>query len=92
MAVPMTVIEPVAPQFRGAGGAEPAAHARRLTVLTSEDRAAAADGGAPAHTLIALGYAARVSRQQGYRLTDRVLGLPDRSASSIIWSTPPSRT
>jgi IclR family transcriptional regulator, mhp operon transcriptional activator len=26
-------------------------------------------------TLIALGYAARVSRQQGYRLTDRVLGL-----------------
>jgi IclR family mhp operon transcriptional activator len=27
------------------------------------------------HTLIALGYAARVSREQGYRLTDRVLGL-----------------
>jgi IclR family mhp operon transcriptional activator len=26
-------------------------------------------------TLIALGYAARVSREQGYRLTDRVLGL-----------------
>lgn len=29
------------------------------------------------HTLIALGYAARVSRQQGYRLTDRVLGLSE---------------
>ena len=27
------------------------------------------------HTLAALGYAQRVSRQQGYRLTDRVLGL-----------------
>ncbi len=27
------------------------------------------------HTLITLGYAARVSREQGYRLTDRVLGL-----------------
>lgn len=27
------------------------------------------------HTLIAVGYAARVSREQGYRLTDRVLGL-----------------
>jgi IclR family mhp operon transcriptional activator len=27
------------------------------------------------HTLIALGYAARVSREQGYRLTERVLGL-----------------
>lgn len=31
------------------------------------------------HTLIALGYAARVSREQGYRLTERVLSL----ASSI---------
>ncbi|MBS0524346.1 MAG: helix-turn-helix domain-containing protein [Proteobacteria bacterium] len=29
------------------------------------------------HTLIALGYATRVSRQQGYRLTDRVLGLSE---------------
>jgi IclR family mhp operon transcriptional activator len=29
------------------------------------------------HTLIALGYAARVSRQQGYRLTDRVLGFAE---------------
>ncbi|TAJ37111.1 MAG: hypothetical protein EPO55_19565 [Reyranella sp.] len=27
------------------------------------------------HTLIALGYAVRVSREQGYRLTERVLGL-----------------
>ncbi len=27
-------------------------------------------------TLVALGYAQRVSRQDGYRLTDRVLGLP----------------
>ena len=27
------------------------------------------------HTLITLGYAARVSREQGYRLTERVLGL-----------------
>ena len=27
------------------------------------------------HTLMALGYAARVSREQGYRLTERVLGL-----------------
>ncbi|MCA0248201.1 MAG: helix-turn-helix domain-containing protein [Proteobacteria bacterium] len=27
------------------------------------------------HTLAAVGYAARVSREQGYRLTDRVLGL-----------------
>lgn len=27
------------------------------------------------HTLMAVGYAARVSREQGYRLTDRVLGL-----------------
>ena len=29
------------------------------------------------HTLGALGYAQRVSRQQGYRLTDRVLGLSE---------------
>jgi IclR family mhp operon transcriptional activator len=29
------------------------------------------------HTLIALGYAVRVSREQGYRLTDRVLGLAE---------------
>ena len=29
------------------------------------------------HTLVALGYAQRVSRQQGYRLTDRVLGLSE---------------
>ncbi|HTR87538.1 MAG TPA: helix-turn-helix domain-containing protein [Reyranella sp.] len=29
------------------------------------------------HTLIALGYAAHVSREQGYRLTDRVLGLAE---------------
>lgn len=29
------------------------------------------------HTLIVLGYVARVSRQQGYRLTDRVLGLSE---------------
>ena len=29
------------------------------------------------HTLIVLGYAARVSRQQGYRLTDRVLGFAE---------------
>ena len=29
------------------------------------------------HTLIALGYAAPVSREQGYRLTDRVLGLAE---------------
>jgi IclR family mhp operon transcriptional activator len=29
------------------------------------------------HTLIALGYAQRVSREQGYRLTDRVLGLSE---------------
>jgi IclR family mhp operon transcriptional activator len=29
------------------------------------------------HTLIALGYAQRVSRDQGYRLTDRVLGLSE---------------
>lgn len=29
------------------------------------------------HTLVAVGYAQRVSRQQGYRLTDRVLGLSE---------------
>ena len=29
------------------------------------------------HTLVALGYAQRISRQQGYRLTDRVLGLSE---------------
>ena len=29
------------------------------------------------HTLIGLGYATRLSRQQGYRLTDRVLGLSE---------------
>jgi IclR family transcriptional regulator, mhp operon transcriptional activator len=29
------------------------------------------------HTLVALGYAARVSREQGYRLTDRVLGFAE---------------
>lgn len=29
------------------------------------------------HTLIALGYASRISRLQGYRLTDRVLGLSE---------------
>jgi IclR family mhp operon transcriptional activator len=46
-------------------------------VLTGENRPAAADRGALLHTLIALGYAARVSREQGYRLTDRVLGLAE---------------
>lgn len=29
------------------------------------------------HTLIAPGYATRLSRQQGYRLTDRVQGLSE---------------
>ena len=66
-----------APQLRGAGGAEPPAHLDAF----------GADRPRPAlprptvvrllHTLIALGYAARVSREQGYRLTDRVLGLSE---------------
>jgi IclR family mhp operon transcriptional activator len=69
-----TVIEPVRRSF-----AVLEALSRRrsstLSVLTSETALPRPTVVRLLKTLIALGYAARVSRQQGYRLTDRVLGL-----------------
>src|ERR1700744_3529813 len=68
------VIEPVRRSF---AVLEALSHRRASTLI-----ALTAETGLPRptvvrllHTLIALGYAARISRDQGYRLTDRVLGL-----------------
>ena len=63
-----------APQLRGAGGAQSPAQST-LGVLTGETGLPRPTVVRLLHTLIALGYAARVSREQGYRLTERVLGL-----------------
>ncbi len=70
------VIEPVRRSF---AVLEALSHRRASTLVTLT-----AETGLPRptvvrllHTLIALGYAARISRQQGYRLTDRVLGLSE---------------
>src|ERR1700744_5641618 len=68
------VIEPVRRSF---AVLEALSHRRASTLATLT-----AETGLPRptvvrllHTLIALGYAAHISREQGYRLTDRVLGL-----------------
>ncbi|MFO1160168.1 MAG: helix-turn-helix domain-containing protein [Reyranellaceae bacterium] len=69
-----TVIEPVRRSF-----AVLEALSRRrtstLTLLASETRLPRPTVVRLLHTLAALGYAQRVSRDQGWRLTDRVLGL-----------------
>jgi IclR family mhp operon transcriptional activator len=71
-----TVIEPVRRSF-----AVLEALSRRrsttLAVLTGETGLPRPTVVRLLHTLIALGYAARISREQGYRLTDRVLGLAE---------------
>jgi IclR family mhp operon transcriptional activator len=71
-----TVIEPVRRSF---AVLEALSHRRTttLSVLTGETGLPRPTVVRLLHTLIALGYAARVSRQQGYRLTDRVLGLAE---------------
>jgi len=70
------VIEPVRRSF---AVLEALSHRRSttLSVLTGETGLPRPTVVRLLHTLIALGYAARVSRQQGYRLTDRVLGLSE---------------
>jgi IclR family mhp operon transcriptional activator len=71
-----TVIEPVRRSFLLL---EALSHRRSstLAVLTGETGLPRPTVVRLLHTLIELGYAARVSRQQGYRLTDRVLGLSE---------------
>jgi len=71
-----TVIEPVRRSF---AVLEALSHRRSttLSVLTGETGLPRPTVVRLLHTLIALGYAARVSRDQGYRLTDRVLGLAE---------------
>jgi IclR family mhp operon transcriptional activator len=71
-----TVIEPVRRSF---AVLEALSHRRSttLSVLTGETGLPRPTVVRLLHTLIALGYAARVSREQGYRLTDRVLGLAE---------------
>lgn len=75
MAAP-AVIEPVRRSF---AVLEALSHRRSttLSVLTGETGLPRPTVVRLLHTLIALGYAARVSRQQGYRLTDRVLGFAE---------------
>jgi IclR family mhp operon transcriptional activator len=70
------VIEPVRRSF---AVLEALSHRRTstLAVLTGETGLPRPTVVRLLHTLIALGYAARVSREQGYRLTDRVLGLSE---------------
>ena len=72
--MPATVIEPVRRSF-----AVLEALSRRrtstLSVLVEETALPRPTVVRLLHTLAALGYAQRISRQQGYRLTDRVLGL-----------------
>lgn len=74
--MPATVIEPVRRSF---AVLEALSHRRTstLAVLTGETGLPRPTVVRLLHTLIALGYAARVSREQGYRLTDRVLGLAE---------------
>jgi IclR family mhp operon transcriptional activator len=71
-----TVIEPVRRSF---AVLEALSHRRSttLSMLTGETGLPRPTVVRLLHTLIALGYAARVSRQQGYRLTDRVLGFAE---------------
>ena len=71
-----TVIEPVRRSF---AVLEALSHRRTSTVgvLTVDTSLPRPTVLRLLHTLIALGYAARVSREQGYRLTDRVLGLAE---------------
>jgi len=71
-----TVIEPVRRSF---AVLEALSHRRSSTVglLVGETGLPRPTVVRLLHTLIALGYAARVSREQGYRLTDRVLGLAE---------------
>jgi IclR family mhp operon transcriptional activator len=71
-----TVIEPVRRSF---AVLEALSHRRSTTlgVLAGETGLPRPTVVRLLHTLIALGYAARVSRQQGYRLTDKVLGLSE---------------
>ena len=68
------VIEPIARAF---GVLEVLSRRRTstLTLLTGETGLPRPTVVRLLHTLIALGYAARVSRDEGYRLTERVLGL-----------------
>jgi IclR family mhp operon transcriptional activator len=70
------VIEPVRRSF---AVLEALAHRRSttLSVLTGETGLPRPTVVRLLRTLIALGYAARISREQGYRLTDRVLGLAE---------------
>ena len=70
------VIEPVRRSF---AVLEALSHRRSttLSVLTGETGLPRPTVVRLLHTLITLGYAARVSRQQGYRLTDRVLGFAE---------------
>src|SRR5690349_5363583 len=71
-----TVIEPVRRSF---AVLEALSHRRSTTVgvLVGETGLPRPTVVRLLHTLVALGYAARVSREQGYRLTDRVLGLAE---------------
>jgi IclR family mhp operon transcriptional activator len=46
-----------------------------IATLAAGNQPAPPDGRAPAANLVELGYATRVSRDIGYRLTDKVLGL-----------------
>jgi IclR family mhp operon transcriptional activator len=70
------VIEPVRRSF---AVLEALSHRRSttLSVLTGETGLPRPTVVRLLQTLMALGYAARVSRQQGYRLTDRVLGFAE---------------
>lgn len=70
------IIEPVRRSF---AVLEALSHRRSttLSVLTGETGLPRPTVVRLLHTLITLGYAARVSRQQGYRLTDRVLGFAE---------------
>ena len=56
------------------------------------NRAAPADRGPPAADPDRAGLRMRMSRELGYRLTDRCWASRRASASSTIWSTPPRRT
>jgi IclR family mhp operon transcriptional activator len=74
--MPEAVIEPVRRSF---AVLEALSHRRSTTlgVLTGETGLPRPTVVRLLHTLIALGYATRVSRDQGYRLTDKVLGLSE---------------
>lgn len=72
----MAVIEPIRRSF---ALLEALSHRRAstLSILTAETGLPRPTVVRLLQTLIELGYAARVSREQGYRLTDRVLGLSE---------------